>query len=97
MNYFCHFYSSLLEEAIKKNRDRVSLRRDLEDTWLQAAKHKYARELEEKQRAQSPGVLLHDQCSRYKKCKSCERKLVNCGESNIWCESRYLSGSRIIV
>ena len=82
---------------MRRNRNRVNFRRDLEDTWFQAAKSKMSREHEEKERAQSPGVLLHDQCSKYRKCKSCERKLLNCGESNIWCESRYPSGSRIIT
>jgi len=89
--------TDLLEETMRKSRNRVNFRRDLEDTWFEAARHKMSRELEEKERAQSPGVLLHDQCSKYKKCRSCERKLLNCGESNIWCESRYTSGSRIIT
>lgn len=88
---------SLLEETVNRNRDRANLRRDLEDTWLQAARLKEARDGEDRRRAQSPGILLHEQCSRYGRCKGCKRKMLNCGESSVWCESRYLSGSRIMV
>eukprot|EP00794_Sanderia_malayensis_P000560 gene560-1217_t len=88
----------LLEESVYRNKEQVNLRRDLEDTWLQAAKSKQMREKEERRRAQSPGVLLHEQCSKYyHRCKECKRKLANSGESNVWSDSRYLSGSRIMV
>eukprot|EP00795_Rhopilema_esculentum_P017226 gene17226-8778_t len=89
--------TDLLDETINRNRERVKIRRDLEDTWLHAAKTKHVREADDRVRAQSPGCLLHEQCDKYRRCKECKRKMPNCGESNVWCESRYLSGSRIMV
>lgn len=86
-----------MEESIRRNREQINIRRDLEDTWFKAAKMKESCVSEEKKREKSPGILLHEQCSKYQRCKGCRRKMPNCGESNVWCESRYLSGSRIMV
>eukprot|EP00112_Aurelia_sp_Birch-Aquarium-sp1_P010963 Seg2317.3 transcript_id=Seg2317.3/GoldUCD/mRNA.D3Y31 product="Coiled-coil domain-containing protein 81" protein_id=Seg2317.3/GoldUCD/D3Y31 len=87
----------LLDETLNRHSERVKLRRDLEDTWLQSSKTKHSREQEEQRRAQSPGELLHEQCDKYRRCKCCKRQMPNSGESHVWCESRYISGSRIIV
>ncbi|XP_064628540.1 coiled-coil domain-containing protein 81-like isoform X2 [Lineus longissimus] len=74
-----------------------SHRKRLEEDWADASKLKLHREREERIRSMSPGVLLHEQCDKYNRCKQCKRCLANCGESNIWCDSRYIPGSRLIV
>ncbi|CAB1327491.1 unnamed protein product, partial [Coregonus sp. 'balchen'] len=41
--------------------------------------------------------LLIDQCEQYRRCYQCKRKTENCGETNIWKESHYMPGSRLMV
>lgn len=84
------------DRADKYNR-RFDTRKRLEDDWLKAAEVKKAKELEDRIRALSPSLLLHEQCDKYNRCAQCKRKLNNCGESNIWSESRYIPGSRLMV
>ncbi|XP_028409900.1 coiled-coil domain-containing protein 81-like [Dendronephthya gigantea] len=80
-----HFYESL------------KTRRDLEKSWAENLRRKQEREHEEILRLRSPGVLIQEQCDKYHRCEQCGRRPWNCGESNIWRESRYISGSRLIV
>lgn len=42
-------------------------------------------------------MLIHEQCDKYHRCKQCGRRPQNCGESNVWSESRFIPGSRLIV
>ncbi|XP_054753311.2 coiled-coil domain-containing protein 81-like [Lytechinus pictus] len=72
-------------------------RKSLEDTWKEATALKKSREEEQMLKLQSPGILLHEQCDQYHRCEQCLRTLKNCGESNIWSESRYIPGSRLIM
>ena len=80
-----HFYESL------------KTRRELEESWAENMRRKQEREEEEHLRSHSPGVLIQEQCDKYHRCEQCGRRPWNCGESNIWRESRYISGSRLIV
>jgi hypothetical protein len=45
----------------------------------------------------SQGVLVHEQCDQYKRCAQCQRHTNNCGTSNIWRDTRYIPGTRIMV
>ncbi|XP_021352588.1 coiled-coil domain-containing protein 81-like isoform X3 [Mizuhopecten yessoensis] len=77
--------------------NRYHIRKRLESDWQKAATAKKNNELEERLHALSPSLLVHEQCDKYKRCEQCKRKTVNCGESNIWSESRYIPGSRLMV
>lgn len=44
----------------------------------------------------TPGELVHEQLERYKRCHQCKRKTNNVGETNIWCDTVYIPGSRYI-
>ena len=72
-------------------------RRTLEDNWTKALEMKKKRELEDKEYSMIPGKLVHEQCDKYRRCGQCKRRVHNCGESNIWRDSRYIPGSRLIV
>lgn len=72
-------------------------RQGLEADWSQAAQVKRDRELAEKLRASSPGGLVHEQCDNNRRCRQCKRRLNNSGETNIWCESYYVPGSRYLT
>lgn len=86
----------ILDRAFR-HQERLDARRSLEDSWAVSVNRKRDLELEEYQRAQSPGMLIHEQCDKYRRCKQCGRRPHNCGESNVWSESRYIPGSRLIV
>ena len=104
-NFYCWYFTSLLcssifslrEERAFKHAVRWDTRRRLETNWQKMSEMKRARELEDRLRSLSPGGLLHEQCDRYNRCHQCKRRVHNCGETNIWSESRYISGSRIMV
>ncbi|KAK2557970.1 Coiled-coil domain-containing protein 81 [Acropora cervicornis] len=86
----------ILDRALR-HQERVDTRRALEESWAANAAHKRDIDQEERQLAQSPGMLIHEQCDKYHRCKQCGRRPQNCGESNVWSESRYIPGSRLIV
>lgn len=89
--------NDLREERAFKHAVRWDTRRRLEDNWQKMSEMKRARELDDRLRSLSPGGLLHEQCDRYNRCRQCKRRVHNCGETNIWSESRYIPGSRIMV
>merc|ERR1719206_1069204 len=87
--------TDLLHETLVRNSLNLQQRKELEKTWAVHDMHKKAKELEEKLRARSPGLLLQEQCDKYASCNQCTRKQANYGRSNVWSESRYVSGSRL--
>ncbi|PFX34631.1 Coiled-coil domain-containing protein 81 [Stylophora pistillata] len=86
----------ILDRAFR-HQERVDVRRSLEDSWAASVCRKKDQEHEERRRTQSPGMLIHEQCDKYHRCKQCGRRPSNCGESNVWSDSRYMPGSRLIV
>lgn len=87
----------LMDDRSKRFQRRTFVRKRLEDDWAESSKHKHDREMEERLHQLAPGALLHEQCDKYHRCQQCKRKVNNCGESNIWRESRYIPGSRLMV
>ncbi|XP_013385182.1 coiled-coil domain-containing protein 81 [Lingula anatina] len=87
----------LMEDRAQRYSRIYSNRKKLEEDWFKSTEIKKGRELEEKLRTLTPGILVHEQCDKYKRCGQCKRKTNNCGESNIWSESRYIPGSRLMV
>ncbi|XP_028296776.1 coiled-coil domain-containing protein 81-like isoform X2 [Gouania willdenowi] len=88
-------------EQILDQINRFEKRRDicklLEGEWGRSVKLKHKRDEEERRFIRSAGQLLVDKLSEYRRCCQCQRKTTNCGESNIWRESRYLSGSQFMI
>lgn len=89
--------NELMEDRSYKFKRRFDKRKDLEEDWNKAAHIKKEKEMEDRLHALSPSLLLHEQCDKYSRCRQCKRKMKNCGESNIWSESRYIPGSRLMV
>ncbi|KAB5523362.1 hypothetical protein PHYPO_G00151670 [Pangasianodon hypophthalmus] len=90
-------HQELIADRIASYERLKNLRTALEDTWSRSADLKHCRELEESAFIRSGGRLLLDQCEQYRRCFQCKRKTTNCGESNIWKESHYIPGSRLMV
>ncbi|KAA8595856.1 hypothetical protein FQN60_011147 [Etheostoma spectabile] len=96
-------------EVLKHNRmelilDRIShfekkqdIGKSLEDEWRRSAKLKHQREDEERHFQRSAGQLLVDKLEQYRRCCQCKRRTTNCGETNIWKDSYYLSGSQFMI
>lgn len=87
----------LLDDHADRYDRAYSTRKKLEDDWVRAVQHKRSKDQEERDHICDPGQLLTEQFDRHKRCLQCKRRLNNCGESNIWRESRYIPGSRIMV
>ncbi|KAM9455223.1 coiled-coil domain-containing protein 81-like [Clarias gariepinus] len=87
----------LIADRISRYERLRDLRTSLEDTWSRSAGLKHFRDLEERAFIRSGGRLLMDQCEQYRRCFQCKRKTTNCGESNIWKDSHYIPGSRLMV
>ncbi|XP_053417838.1 coiled-coil domain-containing protein 81 isoform X1 [Nycticebus coucang] len=70
----------------------------LQEDWERSVAMKKQRDQEEKafERA-SDKLFLLDQCKNYRRCKQCQRRTSNVGESNLWPLNRFLHGSRLLV
>ncbi|XP_012869505.1 PREDICTED: coiled-coil domain-containing protein 81 isoform X1 [Dipodomys ordii] len=70
----------------------------LQEDWDRNAARKKQRDLEERafERASNKLFLL-DQCEKYPRCMRCQRRTSNMGESNVWPESKFIHGSRLLV
>ncbi|KAK9402538.1 coiled-coil domain-containing protein 81 [Crotalus adamanteus] len=70
----------------------------IQEDWRKSAGLKRQKDYEEKlfQRAGDKLMLL-DQCARYRRCYQCKKGLNKFGEKNIWTDSKYIPGSRLIV
>ncbi|KAJ6664869.1 hypothetical protein lerEdw1_005841 [Lerista edwardsae] len=68
------------------------------DDWQKSIELKRLRDYEEKlfKRA-GDKLLLLDQCANYRRCYQCKKRLDNSGETNIWADTKYIPGSRLVV
>ncbi|CAH2225580.1 coiled-coil domain-containing 81 isoform X1 [Pelobates cultripes] len=73
------------------------LQKALQDDWAKSSEMKRQRDHNEQKFIQAGSQLLLDQFENYRRCFQCKRRTTNCGETNIWCESRYIPGSRLMV
>ncbi|CAF0743230.1 unnamed protein product [Rotaria sordida] len=90
------------EDFFSDRRERFrrayTIRKDLETDWSSALDAKRKRDQDERTHKYAPqGVLVHEQCDQYKRCAQCQRNLNNYGTSNIWKDTRYIPGTRIMV
>ncbi|XP_006895322.1 PREDICTED: coiled-coil domain-containing protein 81 isoform X2 [Elephantulus edwardii] len=79
--------------------ERVNkLKQCLKKDWERSAEIKRQRDLEEKafERASNKLFLL-DQCESHKRCKQCQRRVSNVGQSNLWPLNKHLYGSWLLV
>lgn len=76
----------------------LGMRKNLEANWHKAHYEKKQRDLDEKgHRLAHDGTLVHEQCDKYKRCGQCKKDVKNCGESNIWADTRYVAGTRLMA
>ncbi|KAL2081368.1 hypothetical protein ACEWY4_023221 [Coilia grayii] len=73
------------------------MRKELEDAWAQSVEAKRQRDQEEKAFMRAGRHLVINQCNEYQRCQHCRRRLSFCGGTNLWKESRYIPGSRLML
>uniref|UniRef100_A0A8C8ZA52 Coiled-coil domain containing 81 n=1 Tax=Prolemur simus TaxID=1328070 RepID=A0A8C8ZA52_PROSS len=79
--------------------ERVNrINQGLQEDWERSAAMKKQRDMEEKdfERA-SDKLFLLDQCEKYRRCRQCQRRTSNAGQSNLWPQSKFLRGSRLLL
>ncbi|XP_076838678.1 coiled-coil domain-containing protein 81-like [Brachyhypopomus gauderio] len=87
----------MMADHVSRYERLQNLRASLEETWMCSADLKRQRDQEERAFIRAGSRLLLDQCDQYRRCSQCKRKTSNCGQSNVWKESRYIPGSRLMV
>ncbi|XP_056269403.1 coiled-coil domain-containing protein 81-like isoform X2 [Pseudoliparis swirei] len=87
----------LISGRINRFEKKRDISKSLEDEWSRSAKLKHQREEEETRFLRSAGELLVDKLAQYRRCCQCKRRTTNCGETNIWKDSQYLSGSQFMI
>lgn len=76
----------------------MGMRKELENEWFNNYAEKKLRDIKEREHRMAPdGCLVHEQCDKYKRCAQCQRKMQNIGETNIWSDTRFTSGCRVMV
>ncbi|TMS13188.1 Coiled-coil domain-containing protein 81 [Larimichthys crocea] len=92
-----HNKMEFISSRINRFEKRRDISKSLEDEWSRSARLKHQREEEERRFLRSAGQLLVDKLAQYKRCSQCKRRTTNCGETNIWKDSHYLSGSQYMI
>uniref|UniRef100_UPI0037E8265A coiled-coil domain-containing protein 81-like n=1 Tax=Semicossyphus pulcher TaxID=241346 RepID=UPI0037E8265A len=92
-----HNKMELISGRVNRFEKQRDISKSLEDEWGRCAKLKHQREEDERRFLRSAGELLVDKLSQYRRCCQCKRRTSNCGETNIWKDSHYLSGSQFMI
>jgi len=87
----------LIADRIAHHQRTLAWRRSLESNWGIHHSNKMKMLANEKSADHKPSLLLLQQTDKYRRCYQCKKGIPNAGESNIWRESRYVPGSRIMV
>ncbi|CAI5645072.1 coiled-coil domain-containing protein 81 [Oreochromis niloticus] len=87
----------LMHDRIKRFEKMQVISKSLEEDWSRSVKHKYQQEEDERHFRRSAGHLLVDKLGEYRRCSQCKRRTTNYGETNIWKDSHYLSGTQFMI
>uniref|UniRef100_A0A3P9LCJ8 Coiled-coil domain containing 81 n=1 Tax=Oryzias latipes TaxID=8090 RepID=A0A3P9LCJ8_ORYLA len=92
-----HRKMELIMDNINNFEKKNSICKSLEDNWRRSIKVKHEREEEERRHRRFAGQLLVDKLAEYRRCCQCKRKTSNHGQTNIWKDFHYLSGTQFMV
>ncbi|XP_028258332.1 coiled-coil domain-containing protein 81-like isoform X2 [Parambassis ranga] len=87
----------LIMDRINRFEKMRDINKSLGDEWSRSATLKHKREEDERRFLRSAGQLLVDKLAEYKRCCQCKRRTTNCGRTNIWKDSHYVSGSQFMI
>ncbi|XP_039991383.1 coiled-coil domain-containing protein 81-like isoform X5 [Xiphias gladius] len=92
-----HNKTELILDHINHFEKKRDIRKSLEDEWSRSVKLKHQRKEEERRFLRSAGQPMVDKLAQYKRCCQCKRRTTDFGETNIWKDSHYLSGSQFMI
>ncbi|KAM4743684.1 coiled-coil domain-containing protein 81-like [Anableps anableps] len=92
-----HTKIELRQDNTNQFEEKRNIRKSLEDDWNRSVELKHKREDEERRFLRSAGQLLIDKLEECRCCRRCKRRTTNCGETNIWKDSFYSSGSQFMI
>ncbi|XP_054901144.1 coiled-coil domain-containing protein 81-like [Poeciliopsis prolifica] len=92
-----HTKTELMQDKTNHFEKKRAFRKSLENDWSRSVELKREREDEERRFLRSAGKLLVDKLGERQRCRRCQRRTTNCGETNIWKDSRYPSGSQFMI
>ncbi|KAM9765992.1 coiled-coil domain-containing protein 81-like isoform 2-T2 [Menidia menidia] len=92
-----HNKMELILDRVSRFEKKRDISKLLEDDWSRSIRLKHKREDEEKKFQRLAGQLLVDKLTEYRRCSQCQRRTNNCGQTNIWKDSHYLSGSQFMI
>lgn len=87
----------LIADRISHHQRTLQWRKSLESSWKVHHDNKMKRLANERKADHASSILLLQQTDKYRRCYQCKKGIPNHGESNIWRETRYIPGSRIMV
>uniref|UniRef100_A0A3B4V356 CCDC81 HU domain-containing protein n=1 Tax=Seriola dumerili TaxID=41447 RepID=A0A3B4V356_SERDU len=90
------FLSRLILDRINRFEKKRDISKSLEDEWSRSVKLKHQQEEDERRFLRCVDLLV-DKLAQYRRCRQCKRRTSNFGESNIWKDSHYLSGSQFMI
>ncbi|XP_051756346.1 coiled-coil domain-containing protein 81-like isoform X2 [Ctenopharyngodon idella] len=90
-------HKEMLEERICHYEKRRQLQAACVENWQHSANMKHQREQEELNIRRFGGQTLTDQLGQYERCSRCKRSTSNCGRTNIFRDTNYVSGSRLML
>ncbi|KAI2668857.1 Coiled-coil domain-containing protein 81 [Labeo rohita] len=90
-------HKEMLEERICHYERLRLLRAACEENWQRSADLKRQRDQEELNIRRFGGQTLTDQLGKYERCRQCKRNTANCGETNIFRDTNYVTGARLML
>lgn len=83
-------------DTFKRANQKLHVRKSLQSNWLKTHNAKLEREKIEKIGIPEK-ITVQEQLDQYRRCVQCKKKPQNRGQTNIWKESYYIPGSRIMA
>nr|XP_055062326.1 coiled-coil domain-containing protein 81-like isoform X1 [Misgurnus anguillicaudatus] len=87
----------MLEERIRHCEKVQRVQADCERNWQHSVSLKHQRDREETDFRRFCGETLTDQLKKYERCSRCKRTTANHGQSNIFRDTHFSSGSRFVL
>uniref|UniRef100_A0A672KZX5 CCDC81 HU domain-containing protein n=1 Tax=Sinocyclocheilus grahami TaxID=75366 RepID=A0A672KZX5_SINGR len=90
-------FRRMLDERIRRYEKLRLLRAACEESWHRSADLKHQRDREELNSRRFGGQTLTEQLGKYERCSQCKRSTANRGESNVFRDTDYVTGARLML
>uniref|UniRef100_A0A672L002 CCDC81 HU domain-containing protein n=1 Tax=Sinocyclocheilus grahami TaxID=75366 RepID=A0A672L002_SINGR len=90
-------FRRMLDERIRRYEKLRLLRAACEESWHRSADLKHQRDREELNSRRYRNKLMIKQLGKYERCSQCKRSTANRGESNVFRDTDYVTGARLML